>query len=311
MTGNPLVSVLMTAYNRELYIEAAIESVLASSYTNFELIIVDDGSTDKTFEIAVNYSKKDDRIKLYSNHQNLGQFPNRNKAASLAAGKYLKYVDSDDMILPDTISIMVEGMEQFKDAGIGLVYTDQNKIDLSTIPFKTLNSRLAYLWHYTNGGLLFPGPTGCIFKKEHFFKQHGFPLDLGINGDIYLNLKIAAISPVVVFSGKIVFWRKHADQVDELQQDYFKMHKERYLINKKVLFGEDLPLNKFELKRIRIANKILFIRGAIIHYLLKGKFKQFTNLLKAVNIPLFSFPMAVLPLRYINSFKRLSGKTFS
>ena len=165
MTENPLVSVLMTAYNRELYIGAAIESVLASSYSHFELIIIDDGSTDQTFEIATNYTNKDDRIKLYSNHQNIGQFQNRNKAACLATGKYLKYVDSDDMILPDTISIMVEGMEQFDDAGIGLVYTNSNKIDLSVIPFKVLDSRLAYLWHYTNGGLLFPGPTGCIFKN--------------------------------------------------------------------------------------------------------------------------------------------------
>lgn len=296
----------MTAYNRELYIEAAIETVLASSYTNFELIIVDDGSTDKTLEIAFNYSKKDDRIKLYSNHQNLGQFENRNKAATLAKGKYLKYVDSDDMILPQTLGIMVSGMEQFKDAGIGLVYTNINKIDLSVIPYKVIDSRLAYLWHFANGGLLFPGPTGCIFKKELFFKQHGFPLDLGINGDIYLNLKIAAISPVVVFPGEIVFWRKHADQVDELQQDYFKMHKERYLINKKILFGSDLPLNKFELKRIILGNKILFIRGAIIHYLLQGKFRQFSSLLKVVDIPLFSFPMALLPLRYINSFKKFS-----
>ena len=59
----PLVSVLMTAYNREKYIAEAIESVLASTYKNFELIIVDDCSKDKTVEIARRYAKKDQRIK--------------------------------------------------------------------------------------------------------------------------------------------------------------------------------------------------------------------------------------------------------
>ena len=64
---SPLVSVLMTAYNREKYIAEAIESVLASTYTNFELIIVDDCSTDKTVEIAKSYEVKDNRIKVYIN----------------------------------------------------------------------------------------------------------------------------------------------------------------------------------------------------------------------------------------------------
>ena len=90
----PLVSVLMTAYNREKYIAEAIESVLASTYSNLELIIVDDCSKDNTLQIATNYQAKDDRIKVYKNEKNLGDYPNRNKAASYAKGKYLKYVDS-------------------------------------------------------------------------------------------------------------------------------------------------------------------------------------------------------------------------
>ena len=77
----PLVSVLMTSYNREKYITEAMESVLNSTYANFELIIVDDGSTDKTVAIANEYEKKDKRVKVHTNEKNLGQFQNRNKAA--------------------------------------------------------------------------------------------------------------------------------------------------------------------------------------------------------------------------------------
>src|SRR5664279_4015758 len=94
----PLVSVLMTAYNREKYIAEAIESVLSSTYTNFELIIVDDGSKDNTVNIARRYELQDSRIKVYINTTNLGDYPNRNHAAGFAIGKYIKYIDADDAI---------------------------------------------------------------------------------------------------------------------------------------------------------------------------------------------------------------------
>ena len=304
MNSDPVVSVLMTAFNREKYITAAIESVLASSFEDFELIIVDDGSKDGTFKIARDFASKDIRIRVYANEKNLGQFENRNKAAGYARGKYLKYVDSDDMILPETIAIMVAGMEQYSEAGIGLVYNDMEKINLQVKPYRCFDSRDAYLWHYTNGGLLFPGPTGCIFRKNYFFEQGGFPLDLGINGDIYLNLRIAAVSPVVVFPGHIVFWRKHNEQVDELQQDYFKMHVERYQINRKILLKDNLPIATSCINRIRLGLKILYIRGAFKQYLLKGNFLQFSKLLKAGNISLTSFPILIIPIRFVNLFKK-------
>jgi len=85
----PKISILTTVYNREKYLAACIESVLASSYQNWELIIVDDVSTDTSVAIAKSYEKKDARIKVYVNAQNLGDYPNRNKAASYAKGKML------------------------------------------------------------------------------------------------------------------------------------------------------------------------------------------------------------------------------
>ena len=97
METKPLVSVLMTAYNREKYIGLAIESILESTYSFFELIIVDDFSRDKTLSIAKSYEKIDSRIKVYQNSQNLGDYFNRNQVAKFAVGKYLKYIDADDL----------------------------------------------------------------------------------------------------------------------------------------------------------------------------------------------------------------------
>src|SRR5271156_3108445 len=103
----------MTAYNREKYIAQAIDSILESTYKNFELIIVDDCSKDKTVEIAKGYAQKDSRVKVFINEKNLGDYPNRNKAASYANGKYLKYVDSDDVVYPTGLEVFVNSMEQF------------------------------------------------------------------------------------------------------------------------------------------------------------------------------------------------------
>ncbi|MGN6475677.1 MAG: glycosyltransferase family 2 protein, partial [Flavipsychrobacter sp.] len=151
MTSNaPLVSVLMTSYCREKYIANAIESVLASTYVNFELIIVDDGSTDKTVEIAQSYAAKDKRIKFFVNEKNLGDYPNRNRAASLASGKYLKYVDSDDYIYPHGLQVLVSMMEANPEAGWGLCSLIQ---DIRQ-PFPLLLSpKEAYEYNYDGPGL--------------------------------------------------------------------------------------------------------------------------------------------------------------
>ena len=87
--NSPAISVLMTTYNREKYVGEAIESVLNSTFKNFELVIVDDRSKDQTVEIVRNWQAKDDRVKRYINEQNLGDYPNRNQAAAHATGKYL------------------------------------------------------------------------------------------------------------------------------------------------------------------------------------------------------------------------------
>ena len=102
----PAVSVLMTAYNREQYIAAAIESVLAQTFADFELIVVDDGSADDTVAAARSY-EADPRVRVVVNERNLGDYPNRNRAAGLARGRFLKYHDSDDVMYPHCLATML------------------------------------------------------------------------------------------------------------------------------------------------------------------------------------------------------------
>ena len=94
----PLVSIIMPAFNREKFIAEAIKSVLAQSFTNYELIVIDDGSTDRTLSVT-NQFKSDPRIKLVKNEKNLGIASTRNKALQMARGVYIAPLDSDDVWL--------------------------------------------------------------------------------------------------------------------------------------------------------------------------------------------------------------------
>ncbi|WP_096203109.1 glycosyltransferase family 2 protein [Bacillus sp. FJAT-45350] len=92
-----LVTVIMPAYNSEKYIEESIESVLLQTYSNIELIVLDDGSTDNTIKIIEKLSSKDQRINLYKNERNLGVSETRNKGISMAKGEWIAFLDSDDI----------------------------------------------------------------------------------------------------------------------------------------------------------------------------------------------------------------------
>lgn len=92
----PLVSVIMPAYNAEKYIGEAIASVCAQTYENWELLILDDGSADRTVEIAQAYAQRDARIRVLRNPQNMGVARTRNRGFDLAQGEWIALLDSDD-----------------------------------------------------------------------------------------------------------------------------------------------------------------------------------------------------------------------
>jgi glycosyltransferase involved in cell wall biosynthesis len=262
MDKEPLVSVLMTAYNREKFIAESIESVLKSTYTNFELIVVDDGSTDNTLSIARKYESLDKRVKVYKNEKNLGDYPNRNKAASYASGKYIKYLDSDDLIYEHGLEVFVRSMEANPTAALGL--TSRNPLPLTPFPI-LLQPLEAYRKHFFIAGILDFGPSGSIVRKDIFDKMGGFSGKRYV-GDFELWLSIAALYPIVEVSSALVFWRQHEGQefsqgLSDLQSGYYAL--ELPLVEEK-LMHKDCPLSPEDAKKI-LRKK----RKAISRFLLK------------------------------------------
>jgi glycosyltransferase involved in cell wall biosynthesis len=258
---NPIVSVLMTAYNREKYIEEAIESVLSSTLRDFELLIVDDCSKDNTVSIARKYSLRDDRIKVFVNEKNLGDYPNRNKAASYASGKYIKYLDSDDIIYPHCLSVMVNAMEQFPDAGFGLsaIGDDENPYP------KSINMKTAYLEHFGIYGHFDRAPGSSIISKKKFDQVGGFSGKRMI-GDNELWFKLARYFPLVKLPRDLVWDRKH--NLQESQSEYANAYVQlRKAVVADALSHADCPLNDLEIMSIRKNLKRITLKNIIKKWL--------------------------------------------
>ena len=134
--NQPLFSVLMANYNNARFIEAAIESVRTQTYQNWELVIVDDASTDQSWDIISRYSKADDRIKIYRNEFNLKVGATKARCVQMATGEICGILDPDDQINPDAIQTMVLAYQTHP--GCSLVSSDLYFCDedLNILPYE-------------------------------------------------------------------------------------------------------------------------------------------------------------------------------
>lgn len=124
--SKPLVSVVIPSYNRADYVPMTLDSVLAQSFEDFELVFIDDGSTDQTKEIVEAYAQKDSRVK-YFHQENSERAVARSYGISLAQGKYICLVDSDDLWYPEKLAEQLKVMEEHPH--VVLCYASVNRID--------------------------------------------------------------------------------------------------------------------------------------------------------------------------------------
>lgn len=122
----PLVSIITPLYNSEKFIAETIESVLAQTYKNWEMLIVNDYSKDNGAKIVEEYVKKDKRIKLFNNEKNMGVSFTRNRAIDLSQGKYVAFLDSDDVWHKEKLKKQIKFME---DNNLSLTYTSYTKMN--------------------------------------------------------------------------------------------------------------------------------------------------------------------------------------
>lgn len=283
----------MTSYNRESLISFSIESVLNQKYVDYEFIIVDDASTDATWNVIQSYVQKDSRIKAYKNSVNIGDYPNRNKAASYATRKYIKYVDSDDILSADALEIMIRGMNEYPGSVIGLVGIGMN---LSGQNYNLINQVDAYRYIYFKGKVIGCGPSFSIICRKTFLNIGGFS-EKPYTSDFQLWLSLIAKYPLCLFKDNLVYWRQHAEQ------EYAKgMRSNFYLWNSFQIYFDALHLTFCPLppdeKKIAITNLKNRYGRIIILYFIRGKFLLAIRLYKRISFGISDLFNSLLPNKY-------------
>lgn len=280
MTEQPLVSVLMTAFNREKYIAEAIESVVQQTYPHFELVIVDDQSKDRTVQIARLYASNDERIQVHVNDKNLGDYPNRNKAVSYAKGEFLVFVDSDDTIYPDALSYIVDAFKAFPTADFATIIDAAGGV--ANVP-KLISSKEAIQQHFFERGFLHRGPGGTVVRKSFFYTIGCFPERYGPANDMYYNIKAASNSSIILLPYHFLFYREHEGQENK--------NKFSYLYNTYVYYNDlmslpELPLSVEEREFLLLKSKRRFIVNLWKYFRRTGRAG---DLFKAIRLAGFGF----------------------
>ena len=232
----PEVSVLTTCYNRAPYIEQTIESVLSQTSQNFEYIIVDDCSTDGSYEIAKSFAEKDRRIQVHQNEKNLGDYPNRNRAASYARGRYLKFIDSDDILYPHALEVCVHYMDRYPTAALGLTRIHSKERPLPEL----LEPEESFRKNFFEQGIFGNAPGSVVIRREAFETLGAFS-GKRLIGDMELWFKIASHCPVLLIPGFINWSRTHADQQSACDDVFYAAL--RYDVAMNALAGDTCPFD--------------------------------------------------------------------
>lgn len=188
---NVPVTVVMPAYNAAQYLPETIESVLAQTFKNFELLIIENGSTDNTVEVAYQYSQQDKRVKIFSNGKSSGVSAARNKGIQLAVGKVFAFIDADDQWLPNKLTSHLEHLNL--DTNLGVSFGRVEFLSPDGKPTRQFcNNRLSDIQpqHF-----LYENPTitasNLVVRREVFEQLGGFEESMRYSEDMEFLLRVA------------------------------------------------------------------------------------------------------------------------
>lgn len=214
---DPLVSIITPVFNGEKFLAKAIESALDQTYQNFELLIVNDGSTDNSFAIIKPFLK-DSRV-IYIEQKNAGVAAARNTAIKHAKGKYIGFLDQDDLWLDNKLEVQVAALEQ--DKSVALVHSKQDFID-------SHSNKIDYEWVTGASGYCFREnfkknriAVLTVLIRKTIIEEIGlFNEQLSGADDYEMWLRVTLKHPIKYIDQSLVFYRFHDNNVSK---DSFRM----------------------------------------------------------------------------------------
>lgn len=203
---SPLVSIVTPTYNQAEYLVETIESVLNQDYPNIEYIILNDGSTDNTEEILKQY---DGRIH-WASHKNCGQSATLNKGWSIAQGKYLGYLSSDDILDPTAVSRLVQELENNNQ--IVCVYPNADLIDENSNTIKENICKEFNREDLIISQECYIGP-GALFRSEVYQLIGGWKPQLKLAPDREFWMRLSAFGPFYFDEKVLAYYRLHSQSI--------------------------------------------------------------------------------------------------
>lgn len=255
---NDLISVIIPTFNRSSVLVRAVHSVLNQTYKNFELIIVDDGSTDDTEKILAPFADV-----RYIKTKNAGVSSARNRGVDLARGKWLAFLDSDDEWLPQKLQAQMDFFSQHPH--LSIVYNDEIWVRNNV----RVNKKVR---HQKAGGWIFAqcleqcliAPSSVLLSKELFLEMGGFDENFLVCEDYDLWLKISSKYEVGFINESLIV--KYGGHEDQLSTKFHSMDLWRIKSMQKLLCDTTLSLDKKnEVVKVMKSKGSILIKGLIKH----------------------------------------------
>lgn len=209
----PKVSVVMSVYNGSQYLQEAIDSILRQTFSDFEFIIIDDCSTDDTWQILKKYSSQDQRIVLIQNDVNLGLTKSLNKALGIAQGAYIARQDADDVSLPQRLEKLITLLDEQQE--IALVSCNIELIDAQGNSIgkrqRSCDTNLVgwYLLFYNR----LAGHSQVVFRRSSVLAVGGYSESYRYSQDYELWCRLARVSKIAILPDVLLQQRVHDQQI--------------------------------------------------------------------------------------------------
>lgn len=238
---NDLISIVLPVYNGAKYLRESIDSVIAQTYTNWELLIVDDCSADETPTIAQEYAKKDSRIHYYRNEQNLRLPRNLNKGFSLTKGNYLTWTSDDNRYRPEALEKMHQALTshptaQFVYASFEIIDEEDKLIETYIAEARDIKRIVGY----NTVGACF------LYTREVYETVGDYDPDMILVEDYDYWQRIAARFDVITITEILYDYRRHSGALTStMRQDLFNRNREKMLLKNRDSFGKMDTLQKY------------------------------------------------------------------
>ena len=250
---HPIISIIIPVYNTVSYLSRCINSVLMQVFQEWEIILVDDGSSDDSGKICDGYASKDRRIKVFHNTNN-GASYSRFFGMQKASGEYICFVDADDSLPQDALEKLYGYCVQYNADIIVGGYTrmcDGKIIDYCGFPLEIVTGK-SYLFSLLTGNWKIYGPVAKLFKRKLFSYPHpNIPKDIHVGEDLLMNVFLAAHANSVVFIPHSVY--------NYYQITTSATHTFKYTVDYMLLYLS-------ELKKILQENEVRNVEVFLSHY---------------------------------------------